>query len=221
VSAPEELDGVLPGRRATGHCPVRPVHRIRRFPARTADLYHHRTRHHFGPRSAGHETAPRPYRLFDKALRPVDAIGRQAAAIPGTDLQRRFVADSAHELRTPLAALRARMEIDLRHPEPGRQMLRPCGTVHGIRSGWWTATASTWLWAQVAPDCGWAADRTRLDRGCPRAVRRRHGLRCLQSRRRRVRLSPDRRLRSPTSPTRGDVLPRRRTPRRPAPRRRR
>jgi signal transduction histidine kinase len=57
--------------------------------------------------------------LLGKALRPVDAIGRQAAAIPGTDRQHRFVADAAHELRTPLARLRARMEIDLRHPGPG------------------------------------------------------------------------------------------------------
>lgn len=34
--------------------------------------------------------------------------------------QRRFVADAAHELRSPLAALHAQLEVNLRHPDPER-----------------------------------------------------------------------------------------------------
>ncbi len=85
--------------------------------------------------------------LLGRALRPVEALRRQAAAIPGTDpdrrlevlgagdelarlavtfnellariasstdQQRRFVADAAHELRSPLSALRTRLEINAR-----------------------------------------------------------------------------------------------------------
>ena len=34
-----------------------------------------------------------------------------------TELQRRFVADASHELRSPLTAIRARLEVDLSYPE--------------------------------------------------------------------------------------------------------
>lgn len=39
----------------------------------------------------------------------------EAAAV-----QRRFVADAAHELRSPLASLHAQLEVGMRHPDPAR-----------------------------------------------------------------------------------------------------
>jgi len=54
-----------------------------------------------------------------------DEIGRLARTMnamlgrldDATERQRRFVADASHELRTPLTAIRARLEVDLAHPD--------------------------------------------------------------------------------------------------------
>jgi signal transduction histidine kinase len=98
--------------------------------------------------------------LVGRALRPVEALRTQAAAIPGTDLQRRlgrpvardelgrladtlnellsrieratgrqrqFVADAAHELRSPIASLQAQLEVTARHPDPAAAAARAEG----------------------------------------------------------------------------------------------
>jgi signal transduction histidine kinase len=54
-----------------------------------------------------------------------DEVGRLARTMnamlrrldDATDRQRRFVADASHELRSPLTGMRARLEVDLAHPE--------------------------------------------------------------------------------------------------------
>lgn len=52
--------------------------------------------------------------IGDLAATVNDTLSRLESAV---DRQRRFVADASHELRGPLAALRAELEISLAHPE--------------------------------------------------------------------------------------------------------
>jgi signal transduction histidine kinase len=72
-------------------------------------------------------TALLAWQLAGRALRPVESIRAEAAAITGRTMnamldrleesstrQRRFVSDASHELRSPVAAIRAQLEVALR-----------------------------------------------------------------------------------------------------------
>jgi signal transduction histidine kinase len=64
-------------------------------------------RHRLAPPPTGDELA-RLAATFNSLLDRIDIVARQ---------QRQFVADAAHELRSPVAALRAQLDIEAGHPE--------------------------------------------------------------------------------------------------------
>ncbi|MFI9204304.1 DUF2867 domain-containing protein [Streptomyces sp. NPDC053048] len=83
---------------------LRPVEAIR---SRFADL----TAHHLDQRVPVPGTDDEVARLARTMNATLDRLEA------GVDQQRRFVADASHELRSPLAALRAELEIALAHPD--------------------------------------------------------------------------------------------------------
>ena len=54
-----------------------------------------------------------------------DLLARLAAAIA---TQQRFIADAAHQLRTPIAGIKTQTELALRQSPPGRRAARRCGS---------------------------------------------------------------------------------------------
>jgi signal transduction histidine kinase len=66
-----------------------------------------------------HRRVPEPS-TGDEIQRLAHTMNRMLARLEGAnDRQRRFVADASHELRSPLAAIRAQLEVSLAYPDQG------------------------------------------------------------------------------------------------------
>ena len=82
----------------------------------------------------GPETADRRLATegVDREVRPlVDALNRALARlVEAYERQKRFTADAAHELRTPLSSLRAHCEVTLRRPRQAAQLREALESAH-------------------------------------------------------------------------------------------
>src|SRR5262249_10847150 len=86
---------------------LRPLHRITATPRRPSVSHLHEPIAPAGPRDELTELADTFDAMLDRLERSVDS-------------QRRFIANAAHELRTPLAVQRAAIQIGLDDPPPER-----------------------------------------------------------------------------------------------------
>ncbi|MCK7491710.1 MAG: hypothetical protein MZW92_08500 [Comamonadaceae bacterium] len=76
-------------------------------------------------------------------------------------MQKRFIADAAHQMKTPLAGLRTQSELALRQTDPAGAAAQPAADRRGDRARHPARSTSCWRW----PGPSTAAPRRRRVRG--------------------------------------------------------